>query len=69
MNRRSFITKTTIAASGVVAASSLFQKEVMSNPVPVPSESGAAIRPLSISTWVHGLEANRVAMEIGRAHV
>ena len=64
MNRRNFITKTTIVASGVVAASSLLQQTANSQPVPVPSGSGAAVRPLCISTWWHGLEANRVAMEM-----
>jgi isoaspartyl peptidase/L-asparaginase-like protein (Ntn-hydrolase superfamily) len=64
MNRRNFITKTTIAASGVVAASSLFQKKAMSETLPASVVSGTAIRPIAISTWVHGLEANRVAMEM-----
>jgi len=61
INRRKFIKRSALTASGVIAGSTLLQNPAMAKP---QGEQDIYRDMLVISTWKHGLEANAAAMEV-----
>lgn len=61
INRRKFIRRSALTASGVIVGGSMIQSGAFGNPVPGKGKSAG---PLVISTWKHGLDANVAAMEV-----
>lgn len=61
INRRKFIKRSALTASGAIVGSSLLQNQAMAIP---PEEIIPYKDTLVISTWKHGLEANATAMKI-----
>lgn len=60
-NRRSFIKKSALTASGVIAGGSIISKSAFADQF---DESFNTSVPVVISTWRHGLEANEAAMKV-----
>ncbi len=61
INRRNFIKKSALTASGVLVGSSLIAK---GGPALQPSGEKGGAGPIVISTWKHGIEANEAAMQV-----
>lgn len=61
INRRKFIKKSALTASGVIAGSTVFKNQAMAIP---NGETKPYTGGIIISTWEHGLEANEAAMKI-----
>lgn len=61
INRRKFIKRSALTASGVIAGTTLLQNQALASP---PDGPGFYKDKLVISTWKHGLEANAAAMEV-----
>jgi N4-(beta-N-acetylglucosaminyl)-L-asparaginase len=61
LNRRKFLQKSTLSASGLVAGTFLAK---LSASQAVISNTEHSDYPVIISTWKHGLQANDVAMEV-----
>lgn len=62
LNRRKFIKKSALSASGLMVGSALIANSTSPNPKPSPGgESNSG--PVIISTWRHGMEANEAALK------
>lgn len=61
VNRRNFIKKTALTASGLVVGNALFDQSLKALPQDM---GGRRSFPAVISTWRHGLEANVAAMQV-----
>lgn len=61
INRRNFIRRSALTASGVIVGGSMIQSRAFGQHGP---GDGKSTRPLVISTWKHGLDANVAAMKI-----
>lgn len=60
-NRRKFLNKSVLAASGMIVGGNLIRQKLYGQIAPA---ANPAKEPMVISTWRHGIEANEAAMEV-----